>query len=1320
MKCSAWMRRIRMERRVLCGFIAAMVGLGITTAATALPPESNTAVLRAVPAPGEVVIDGVLGDTEWDKTAEMLSYPVRRIRDKYSVRVHAMWDAEALYLGLAWNDPTPMMNKVDSEGAPFDGWQADALQLRLVTDYSQIHTTMWYSSKKDQTVATFSYEGPLNRDNMALYRADGTVLDDPSGFRQAFRVNPDNRGYVQEIRIPWDQVWKEVPEIAAGLTFTFTGEYFWGGADAIRWPYVMWSDPMNLDRPIRINVYKDPGVWGKMTLLAEGNLPPAPADEDEDDRKLQGPVAIRLSLPGDATRFSVAIDNADGVRVRNLLGNADVEDYLVATEDGRRIVEVLWDGRMDGHWDKELRLFLGEVAPAGEYTVHAIADSGVGVVHAGSFYNPGTPPWPTAEGSGAWLSDHAGPMMVAVMKPGSTKTGQVFQIAHITETGTAFIGQNAEGRKLWQWGRNSSALDAVTGGDTEGYFAFQYVGKSFLGTFDPDTGEQLAFETGIQDVPAPEGIHGLAYADGTLAATRKEQNEVIFFDAATAETGPTTTVEHPSHPAFLPDGTLVGISGDRVFHLANPGAAVQYVDMQAAAKPTALATDSAGRLYIADGADCTIKVFDALDADAEPLAVLGEPGGRQPGPWQPERMAKVVSLAVQEPDGKQPVVWAVESSYRPRRVSVWGMDGALVKDYIGNTNYMGSGGSMSDDIPTLGLFQGVFMDVDYENHDYKVVEVAAGSPPSTPPAGEAAVFGLGTGFYGFENGYHFVSNASGEPVQYYVEGGVPKVFVRRQLPDGRKLWICVAAMGQQQGWQFPEGFPAKPAENAVFVWNDLDGDGYQSPDEIQWRDFEGKRPFLWKDWGYRCYKDLTWYHSGLAFAPVRFADDGAPIYDLQQVETLPGDLAYLDRDIFKTEFGYVAHGPARPELGPDPHGTAHGLLELAGYDENGIRRWTYPAYWHSVHGAMTAPMAQPGTIMGMLKFTGIIEPAQGKSRSFISIRGNIGQEFLVRDDGMYVGELFTDQRMAPASLPSDEDIVGLPINDTTVGGEPFNGWAARQDDGVVRLTYGYTDVRIAKITGLDTIRDVEPVTFEMTEDLVAMAESFEHERPGAKKITRYTIARGAALPADESAFQDGESLSIKAGREELAKATMRYDEKNLYLTMMVYDTTGLVNRGDDPLLAFVTGDSVSLFIARPGEYAPGRLEGARVLLADQEGENVAVLYRPAGEATDPYTFFSPVRSRDFACVTRLPQVTFNAQVKPKRYFVSAAIPWDVLGITPTEGMELPGDVGVTFGTATGDDTDQRVQWVDTQTNVVNDVPTESEFFPARWGTFVLE
>lgn len=1244
------------------------------TGSMALPLQSNHGVLRAVPAPGPVTVDGNLD--EWDLSGEMFVYNARSLRDRYSVRVYAMWDKDALYLGLHWKDPTPLINNVDPDRAAGEGWMSDSFQGRFVTDYSQIHFTAWYSSKYDKQVTHIAYDNPLAPDAL-VFRGEGKILHHESGYQQAFRVDSDRRGYVQEIRIPWKLLYKN-PQIAPGLKMRFSGEYFWGGPTGTKWPAVMWADPINLAQPQRIVLYQNPNNWGELELLATGNLPRVETDIADD--RLQGPVPIRLAVPRDAVKLTVVIDDARGNRVRNLASHLDVSPYVVKTEADKRVVEIPWDGRAEGKWNKERSLFLGEVVEPGQYIARGVAHGGIGVVHVGSFYNPGTPPWHTADGTGGWLSDHSAPSAVGAVPAASASRGRVFLGDYGGECGVGFIGLDANGRKIWEWVRHGSGAWYIAANAEHVYFvtaALGSPGARKLGRLNPDNGEPVAFGA-APEIELPDVASGLAVRGKTIAVALRSANKVLLYDGDSGEVIREVPAEAPVGLAFRPNGELIILkAGQPLFDVA---------------EPLAVATDSAGMIYVSDAAELNVKVFNPA---GQRVATIGEPGGHRPGPWNPRRMSNPVALAVEErAEGK--FLWVTEANYQLKRVSVWNIaTGALVRDYIGGTSYSGSGGAMSDDLPNLGISTGLFLDVDFENYTYTVREIIGGRPDPQP--GKYAVFGLGQfGPVSFGNGHHFISDASGQPREYYIEGeNLPRVFMKRG-----DRWICVAALGHAS--VLPADYPTRPTNpNAVFSWSDLNGDGFQTDDEFVWFD-PGKPRVLIGGWGYRCYKDLTWYHSGFAFKPVGFTKDGAPIYDVSKAERLPGDAGDDRGDMYRTKFGYLGSIPSPTHI--DENNVVHGLHWFAGYDREGRLRWKYPNYWVGVHGAMTAPMALPGVVMGMLKITGVW-PLNDQHDAF-SVRGNIGQEFLIRDDGVYLAELFTDQRMAPSQLPADEHIAGVPINDTTLGGEPFSGWMSRQRDGRVRMTYGHTDVRVAEVTGLDTITEIGPVSIELTEALVAQCRAFQPRTGTDTQPTTYTVARGGAFDPTVT-FDD--AIVIRQGREEVGRARLRYDDQNLYVAWQVYDTTPWVNKGNLPEEAFKSGDSVNLFFGN-----------TRVLLANLGGTPVAMVYRPDGPGDQSYTFRSPVRAVQFRYVHNEPAIRWQVIPGQNEYRVIAEIPWSVLAHSPASGQQVKADIGLLFGDDTGSRTALRVHWADKETNVVNDVPTEAEFSPARWGTFTLQ
>ena len=129
----------------------------------------------------------------------------------------------------------------------------------------------------------------------------------------------------------------------------------------------------------------------------------------------------------------------------------------------------------------------------------------------------------------------------------------------------------------------------------------------------------------------------------------------------------------------------------------------------------------------------------------------------------------------------------------------------------------------------------------------------------------------------------------------------------------------------------------------------------------------------------------------------------------------------------------------------------------------------------------------------------------------------------------------------------------------------------------------------------------------------------------------------------------------------------------------------------------------------------GQVGGTRVLFSVLQGKPTTMVYRPLGPGNARYVFESPVRKSIFAHVAEVPGSGFTVQPGTGSYTLAASIPWSALAVQPRTGATLRGDLGLLFGDDTGANTAQRVHWVDRETNVVNDIPTEAEFFPERWG-----
>ena len=64
-----------------------------------------------------------------------------------------------------------------------------------------------------------------------------------------------------------------------------------------------------------------------------------------------------------------------------------------------------------------------------------------------------------------------------------------------------------------------------------------------------------------------------------------------------------------------------------------------------------------------------------------------------------------------------------------------------------------------------------------------------------------------------------------------------------------------------------------------------------------------------------------------------------------------------------------------------------------------------------------------------------------------------------------------------------------------------------------------------------------------------------------------------------------------------------------------------------------------------------------------------------------------------------------------------AIPLEALGLSPSEGLSVLGDVGVLLGDGTS--TQQRVYWSNRASLIVSDLPGEARLTPQHWGVWTF-
>ena len=194
-----------------------------------------------------------------------------------------MFDDGHLYIAAHVGDPMPMRNACDPAIDPGFGWRGGGLQVRLSTDralgwpaagnapcyYEQrktaptaaeievaenprlSHLTMWYHAASGTPCLAINHG--MNLDAAAV---------NPEGFRAAYRMDEDGRGYVAEYAIPWKLLNCADDPPQSGDVLAVTWQTMWGDAEGRLERYRLY-DGRNPAEPWRIFVWERAATWGR-------------------------------------------------------------------------------------------------------------------------------------------------------------------------------------------------------------------------------------------------------------------------------------------------------------------------------------------------------------------------------------------------------------------------------------------------------------------------------------------------------------------------------------------------------------------------------------------------------------------------------------------------------------------------------------------------------------------------------------------------------------------------------------------------------------------------------------------------------------------------------------------------------------------------------------------------------------------------------------------------------------------------------------------------------------------------------------------------
>lgn len=1253
----------------------------------AFAQQTDNHALHAVPA-GKVVVDGKLDD--WDLSGQIDVFANFKTRNTYSAKVAAMYDKDNFYLSIVWRDPTPMYNMVDSSFDIGSGWKSDCLQLRLKTDLVIGDVTCWYSTAAKHPVVNIAYGRFTDgRDKETDVNSFQSITDALKvGAQEAFAMGEDGKSYTQEIALPWKLItgqgaivkatgkpYREPKSYGPGDTFNMGMEFLWGPPDGRTFPVHRYADLLMPGKSSREFFWTAENAWGPVTLEPKGNLK-LPAMEyaasTESLQKTQGPVELYYTMPFDGFA-TLVIDDAQGHRVKNVIG-------MAPRAKGKQTD--WWDGTDDQ----------GKLMPTGTYTMRGLLHAGIDPVYEAGYGSPGMPPWETADGTGAWMSDHNPNVAVAAGKE------MMLLAATGCESGRALVGTDLNGRR--KWGESKfQGIAAVAVDDRYAYAGM--TSRAWVGVNEPSVGRLLLADgkyAPFATQPKPllavtvatkeekASLRGLAVSADRLAVALAGPDVVRFYKKDSMQPLGEVKLVAPGGLAYDKAGTLFAVSGQSVVKIADRQAMpVVTANLE---KPMGLALDAQGRIHVADRGPQQVKVFTAAGAFYHAVGVAG--GRPLPGKWVAGGMREPNGIAI-DPQGR---LWVAEETMFPKRFSVWGADGKLVTDFIGPSTYGGMGACVDPDDKTRVFGNGCEFKLDYVANKATVTANLI----DDNIVGELLKI----------NGREYVMSKRG---QLYQRRGDALVRVA-EMGAGVRMTADGAV---QDYWGEKRRLPLALAKDAdrnrsfSFVWSDLNDDGQMQAEECQTTTANlglGYWGGYWLDEKFSIYTAAPVVNT----VPLKgWTAAGAPTWDLAQLRTV-GKAGEHPVKIYCADAGKVIVGTPMTCLADD-----------------GTKLWSYgPDLFNDVHGSHLAPIPErDDCLCGVLSCIGTAETPLGKA---FAMNSNMGRLYIMTTDGLLVGSVFQDCRIGPDAWPN-ETKAGAPMGGVTMGGEWFGGYFFKaKATGEYYLIAGGTSYNLIKLNGLDKLQAIPAKTVTFTgKDLVA-AENLQQERAAAKAaanalvITR--IATPAKLDGNLDKYPKESVVSWSAGNAK-ARGTVATDGASLYL---IYDVEGdanpMVNAGKDVTQLFVTGDSVDLQLganpdanAKRTDAVPGDL---RLLISVLDGKPAAVLYRwKTAGAKHPQTFTSPWRQYTVEDVQVLTDATVTINRRANGYTVEAAVPLKTLGFDPQPGKSYKLDLGVIYSDATGTTRALRMYWANKATGLVNDIPGEIMPTPNLWGTAQL-
>ena len=1096
-----------------------------------------------------------------------------------------------------------------------------------------------------------------------------------------------------------------------------------------------------------------------------------------------GPVAdagkITFSIPQDA-HVTIAIDNAAGVRVRNLFAD-------VPFRQGTHTVE--WDGRDDKD----------ALVSAGDYHWRGLFRGDLHAVYQGAFQY-GNPPWLYGK-TGGWTADHSYSVTLAALRDrvllGSTEA----------EWGHGLIASDLDGRKLW--GERWLSNRAWAGADAlatigQRVFASASPEMNAVWEIDPADGDSwLVVE--LKDLPANQvnlegqlpGLKGTglrvvggrqtAAGDGELyvADLFGKQPRTYVFSAALAKRGDKLKLLRvlPVRPwslTWLPDGRCVAAMDKTLDVLDVQSGRTTPLVAGGLEAPYCVVSDAKGRLYVSDQggfpgirynpiaqlpqramritdhASMQIKIYDS---QGKLLQTMGKEGGQQPGLIVPTDFWRPAGLAI-DVRGR---LWVTEMSNQPKRISVWAIPDdleakppILEKQFFGPTMY-GGGASMIDPAKPWRIMDtnyGVIFDVNLDTGVYQPVEFPwrpyisrkeHACNPDLPMSGKpTTVFKIdGREFSFLQGGYEHAPEAHWMPYTGNDDGCV--------IGEYRKgLFVPLAAIGNlrlllrgrelntriDEQWLpkvFLDAGKRLPNWRQLCVKSGMDPEMTDAPHVSHPRNIAA---WIISPWP----KEMSGFIWVDANGDGRMQTDEIELTDIDDTagvtfdrqlnaylfaeRTRPGSIFKLTREGFNSVGAPVYHWASKQRLegsrvvqvGDD--GSLLDFTSLRGPD--GQLRWSYPSDPRGATelGSQKWREMLPGAINRIHAFRGVVS-GPGDLGDVTMLQSEDGVCYLLtRADGLFIGTIFKPFPFGPGWDTIPEAKRGMNLEDYSLQDECFNGSFAEAQTTGQGFSKGHY-----YLTGLGRSAVVELAGLDSVRrlpggdvKLVAGVGLFAKSTP--TPAVAIAVPPGILHPASPPA-----NGPIEAEHGSQFNKSVQFADAEV---AAAWDQRGLhlkwIVKASETLFLNNENDWTMLFSTGDVcdlQLASPKLGRCRYIISMYKEKPTVVRFQfDAKDAPNPVVYKSGVTETRVPVVEKL-DLNVGLRRFKDSYAIQLTLPWEMLGVSPQSGLKIPVELGIFRANATGTKTVVRNYWHTGAVGMVSDVPTEAAP-TANWGLLILK